>query len=144
MEHNLNLKPINTELKLYHGSPLVLKNIKPMPSRILDGTEAVYAAAQMSVAACFCTDGWTDKDIELGLINGDLYIKELKVDAFKLLEQKGYIYELKNKDFYTCDELTSFEFISLEEHKPIRSLSIKNPLDFIIEQRKMEVIRMKK
>lgn len=118
---------------LYHGSPKLLKEIRPHYSR-LAGKEVVFASMYREVALCFSPGNmWKDDDIALGEINGKLYIEELKKDAFKVFDRSGYIYSFSPNGFFSTKGLASFELVSYAAIRDFSTEKVKNIMSSLIE-----------
>jgi|SRR6056297_1982384 len=115
---------------MYHGSDQLLDIINPKHSNLIDA-DVVFGTPSKYMASCFIPR-WTDEEVEMGHIDGRLYIKELVSDALTKWHCSGYIYQLDSVDFSTHENLgMRDEFISYVSHKPKKVIYVNNVIDFI-------------
>lgn len=114
---------------MYHGSKIAnpTKVLYPMPSGVLNGESAVFATPDRTLALLFIAD-WTDNDLTVGYINGQLTVEERYKGAFQtiFLNKSGYLYLVSANTFQTDARLgmQSHEFISKESVPIIGSLFV--------------------
>jgi hypothetical protein len=124
----------------YHGSPCkIMKAIMPMPSYVLRGDAAVFATHIRAFALMFI-GRWRDADIELGVHNGRLYIKEMYHGAFNLLRVPGYVYTCCG-EFHSDDRLgmPSHEFVCMHEVPIVTVEKIACAFDEIIASGEFDI-----
>lgn len=132
---------------LYHGSKFLIKDyLEPRSSRVINNEKAVFATSSKSLALAFMGDS-SDNEIELGVINGILYMVEKKPNVFsKYFDKKqGYLYTLSNKNFHSDQRLgmKKYEFVSDKKVKILKTKKINNVLDSL-KKSKIKLIKYDK
>lgn len=122
----MTLKPADT---LYHGSPLLVEVLRPHKSKLVNMESVVFAATSKAIALCFCSTAWKDSDLDLGLVNGEPVLKELRKDALKLLNIPGYLYHLSAQGFKSDPRIAAFEKINTKKVYPHRIFRVENVLE---------------
>lgn len=113
---------------LYHGSKTSnIKTLTPFPHTIVDNEEVVFATDDIRFA--FAMIHGTSKEIDVGYINDQMYIKENIPNAFNIISQPGIIYTLEDSGFIHDNRLTRKELISKNETKVIDEKYYKNILE---------------
>ena len=116
---------------LYHGSPLDLKEITPMYSKLV-GKKVIYAGPKW-LAVSF-TARWRDTDILQGTVNNIPYMTEMYKGAFDVFDKGGWIYLINDKTkFKYVEELTKFEVISTVPVHYVSKEFIPSPLELLEE-----------
>lgn len=111
----------------FHGSPYYIeKQIHPRPSKLLNGESVVFATDIFQIACLFGVD-WTDKDIELGSVNGEWYMKELYKNSFKRFKKSCYVYEVDQTGFHGDDRLgMKHEFVNYNDVDIVSTIQVDN------------------
>lgn len=102
----------------YHGSSLLISELEPRPSRVIDNELAVFATNTRWLAAFFAAG---NNDIGCGFFNDAPYIIEESAGGFDryLKNVQGYIYHVSPTNFHSDCRLgmKRHEFISRENVK---------------------------
>lgn len=130
-------------MSLYHGSNLLIeKFLKPFPSKVINGEEAVFASPYKEFVLAFMGKKWSDKDIELGSYKFKTYIIEKKPGMFKKIysNQKGYLYEVSKTGFKDDKRLGMQGFEKIKKTKTkIKKMS---KIDDVLKELKKSKIIM--
>lgn len=125
---------------LYHGSIFDLRALKPKRSRVLGNEKALFATPHRGVALAFASQSWSDDEIELARINGRLFLKELRPNAFKVFDAAGYLYSFTNNASFRHDpRLTNFELFS---DNPVRIFDKIRYENILVELRNCDDITL--
>lgn len=118
---------------ILHGSPTSgLDTIETRPNHLLAGESVVYGGSYWA-ALTFLID-WNDSELDLGVVNGKPYLRELKPGTLNKLESaKGSLYYLDSTYFVTDKKIASFEMISHIDEKVLEEIEIENPLRLMRE-----------
>ena len=104
--------------RLYHGSSVNnLKILKPHKDKTI-GREVVFATPNYEYALAMSIPS-TNDDFDIGYVNGEFYIEEQYEDAFDLLKQAAYMYEVDARGFYEHPQFPSMERI-IEVSIPVK------------------------
>jgi len=104
--------------RLYHGSSVNnLKILKPHMNKTI-GREVVFATPNYEFALAMSIPSGNE-DLDIGYVNGEFYIEEQYEDAFDLLKQAAYIYEVDARGFYEHPQFPSMERI-IEVSVPVK------------------------
>ena len=126
---------------MYHGSQVKgLTTLEPRPSHVLEGELAVFGTPDRDVALSFSAP-WRDDDIQLGSVNGQLYMREQYLGAFvKIFKGKsGIVYSLDG-EFSEDPRLTRFERIARVPTKVTNAEEIPDILE-ALQQTKFLMLR---
>lgn len=111
-------------MTLYHGSPHAgLKEPKPFASNALDGESAVFATPDKGMALSFMAP-WSDKDFDLGSVNGGpLTLQENRPGAFQDVfgGRSGTLYRMPDVGFQGDPRLMPQERVSRNAVAPLDS-----------------------
>ena len=104
--------------RLYHGSSVNnLKILKPHKNKTI-GREVVFATPNYEFALAMSVPSGNE-DLDIGYVNGEFMIEEQYPDAFDLLKQAAYIYEVDARGFYQHPQFPSMERI-IEVSVPVK------------------------
>jgi hypothetical protein len=122
---------------LFHASQVSdLKVLKPMPSRILDGEEVVFAT-QTLWFALVCSVRSTSEELDFGFDDGVPYVREMKSGAFELLKRPSNVY-IVSSDLFARDERVGcydHEFVSRTEVPVLDCISIDSVFDELAKRK---------
>jgi len=104
--------------RLYHGSSINnLKILKPHMNKTI-GREVVFATPNYEYALAMSVPS-SNKDLDIGYVNGQFMIEEQYEGAFDLLKQAAYIYEVDAQGFYEHPQFPEMERI-IEVSVPVK------------------------
>ena len=138
-----NLKEQNvfnesTNKILYHGSHENITNGYILPqNNSYEDDYYVFGTSDRNFALCYAGKPWHDGIINQGYLNDELFLSEVKENAFEdIFNTDGYIYEIVWDDnFYNRGMKT--EYLSKEKAKIISKTYIKNVFDEIKKRIKL-------
>lgn len=106
--------------RLYHGSSVNnLKVLKPHHNKTI-GREVVFATPNYEYALAMSVPS-TNDDFDIGYVNGEFMIEEQYPDAFDLLKQAAYMYEVDARGFYEHPQFPEMERI-IEVTIPVKKV----------------------
>jgi hypothetical protein len=118
---------------LYHGSPVLLSHIDPMPGYdpALIGKKVLFGTQHLLYALYFATDP-SSKDLALGWSDREcltpLEVREIRRDAFFSLRRPGFIYKVPAMRFHREERTdmgcTEFSIVGGEGVVPLERLFI--------------------
>ena len=128
---------------LYHGSPkLIYDNLTPSPSSMLDYEPVVFATNDIRLACLFIAKA-KSSEIDVGYVNGNMYLLELRNDVFKdKLNVEGFIHYVEESLFETDDklEMRPYEFISRESVPVLKRKYIENVYDALKSYKDITIV----
>lgn len=135
-------------MKLYHGSKIGgIKYLKPHKYGIVDNKNVVFATDDIRFALAMIYG--TGDEIAVGyFVNQDtreeeMYIDELQKGKLKLLDNKGFVYEVESAGFVKDDRLSHVEYINENnEVKVLNEVFVPNILNEI-KKYKISIVEYK-
>lgn len=125
---------------LFHGSERYgLTTLKPSPSKVLDGEEAVFATNKFWLALVFAART-TSADLDFGYLNGVPYVAEMYSGAFTLLRKSdASIYVVAASGFSRDSRLgmLNHEFVCRAEVPVLEEVPM--PGDILVQLREQSV-----
>lgn len=89
---------------MYHGSSARIDGdyLLPRPSAVVNGEKVVFATPDRTLALTFAGRQWSDDDLELGYVNGQLTLEERSAGRFEAVYNRveAYIYTVDATSFH--------------------------------------------